>query len=191
MSLLYIRPQQYYSPILLALLSSSCCVIQLVLNLFSIGCAGLSVLTPYRWIFTALLVLSLYRILSTPPRLSKSKVLVVLVALLLALSPEMVRTWNEGGLVVGSGAARLTRFSSLWNRGKVETPQQQQHVLAIEGMKCDACANRIKRQLQALPGVSAAKVFQSNGSAVVMMSDNAIHELESWTRSMNDQSDYR
>ncbi|OZJ01551.1 hypothetical protein BZG36_05570, partial [Bifiguratus adelaidae] len=71
-------------------------------------------------------------------------VLVVLAALLLALSPEMVRTWNEGGLAVGSGAARLSQFTSIWHRGKVEIPQQQQHVLVIEGMKCDACANRIK-----------------------------------------------
>jgi hypothetical protein len=36
------------------LLSSSCCVIQLVLNYTSIGCAGFSALTPYRHVFRAM-----------------------------------------------------------------------------------------------------------------------------------------
>ncbi|KAF6254320.1 hypothetical protein COO60DRAFT_333071 [Scenedesmus sp. NREL 46B-D3] len=36
------------------LLSSSCCVIQLVLNYTSIGCAGFSALTPYRHVFRAI-----------------------------------------------------------------------------------------------------------------------------------------
>jgi hypothetical protein len=31
------------------LLSSSCCVIQLGLNAMSLGCAGFSILTPYRY----------------------------------------------------------------------------------------------------------------------------------------------
>lgn len=36
------------------LLSSSCCIIQLVLNYTSIGCAGFSALTPYRHVFRAI-----------------------------------------------------------------------------------------------------------------------------------------
>jgi hypothetical protein len=36
------------------LLSSSCCVIQLVLNYTSIGCAGFSALTPYKHVFRAI-----------------------------------------------------------------------------------------------------------------------------------------
>lgn len=41
------------------LLSSSCCVLQLLLNALSVGCAGFSALTPYRPLFLALTASSL------------------------------------------------------------------------------------------------------------------------------------
>jgi hypothetical protein len=40
--------QPYAYAVVGGLLSSSCCVIQLALNAMSVGCAGFSVLTPYR-----------------------------------------------------------------------------------------------------------------------------------------------
>lgn len=54
--------QPYGYAILGGLLSSQCCVIQLALNVMSVGCAGFSALSPYRPAFlaatTASLVLS-------------------------------------------------------------------------------------------------------------------------------------
>ena len=42
------RPLTGFFPLLPALLSSSCCLLQLALNVFSLGCAGFAWLTPYR-----------------------------------------------------------------------------------------------------------------------------------------------
>ena len=42
------RPLTGFFPLLPALLSSSCCLLQLALNTFSIGCAGFARLTPYK-----------------------------------------------------------------------------------------------------------------------------------------------
>jgi copper chaperone CopZ len=44
--------QRYGAALAGGLLASSCCVVQLVLNIFSIGCAGFNtILGPYRWFF--------------------------------------------------------------------------------------------------------------------------------------------
>ena len=40
--------QQCTCAVLGGLLCSSCCIVQLLLNSFSVGCAGFAVLTPYR-----------------------------------------------------------------------------------------------------------------------------------------------
>ncbi|KAK9795948.1 hypothetical protein WJX73_002658 [Symbiochloris irregularis] len=52
------RPELFWA-VSGGLLASSCCVLQLVLNAFSVGCAGFSVLTPYRPVFAALTSASL------------------------------------------------------------------------------------------------------------------------------------
>lgn len=45
--------QPYAYAVVGGLLSSQCCIIQLALNAMSVGCAGFSVLSPYRPAFLA------------------------------------------------------------------------------------------------------------------------------------------
>ncbi|KAH7049090.1 hypothetical protein BKA57DRAFT_463020 [Linnemannia elongata] len=84
----------YISAITLGLLSSSCCIIQLALNLLSVGCAGFSVLTPYRPLFltfSSLLVLvTIYKY-----RWSSRSALTLALVLTLTTTPEMVAVYNQ------------------------------------------------------------------------------------------------
>ncbi|KAF9537625.1 hypothetical protein EC957_007852 [Mortierella hygrophila] len=84
----------YISAATLGLLSSSCCLIQLALNLLSVGCAGFSVLTPYRplfLVFSSLLVLvTIYKY-----RWSSRTALTLALVLTLTTTPEMVAVYNQ------------------------------------------------------------------------------------------------
>ncbi|KAI9285996.1 hypothetical protein BC943DRAFT_322290 [Umbelopsis sp. AD052] len=139
---------QHSFPLLSALLSSSCCVIQLVLNLFSFSCAGFSILTPYRPYLVALTAVSLsYTLFS---RGLESKTLgIVLMCLLLMMSPDAVDYYNRTGYFESDTAA-ITHY-----------------LMGIEGMSCMACANRVKQTLETSPLVEEAKIFFQNASAIV------------------------
>ncbi|KAF9581959.1 hypothetical protein BGW38_000836, partial [Lunasporangiospora selenospora] len=91
--------RSYLYALTAGLLSSSCCIIQLALNLFSIGCAGFSVLTPLRPLFLGLtLLLVVYTI--TAYRWSSRTALTLLIVLPLTFSPEMVSVYNQSSLRV-------------------------------------------------------------------------------------------
>ncbi|CAO3665939.1 unnamed protein product [Rhizopus stolonifer] len=124
---------------LIALLSSSCCVIQLVLNFFSVSCAGFSILTPYRPFLTCLTVLVITF------QLYHYRTLIPLVSLVLMLSPELVHWMNTQNNHFG-----------------------QEYSILITGLGCEACANRIKRQLEAVDWIKQARVFFDNATALVM-----------------------
>ncbi|KAF9922328.1 hypothetical protein FBU30_007593 [Linnemannia zychae] len=84
----------YMSAIAVGLLSSSCCIIQMVLNLMSIGCAGFSVLTPYRPLFLAISSLLVLYTLYKYKWSSRSAITLALV-LTLTTTPEMVAMYNQ------------------------------------------------------------------------------------------------
>lgn len=48
--------------------------------------------------------------------------------------------------------------------------------LKIEGMMCEHCEARVKKCLEALPGVETAEVSHANGTAVVTASDTVSDE---------------
>ncbi|KAG0276737.1 hypothetical protein BGZ96_003166, partial [Linnemannia gamsii] len=110
----------YISAVTLGLLSSSCCLIQLALNLMSVGCAGFSILTPYRPLF---LTFSSLLVLVTVYRYGWSSRTALTLALMLTLTttPEMVAVYNQSStgslqrlsdtfLVTPSSALRLPTF---------------------------------------------------------------------------------
>ncbi|KAI9202499.1 uncharacterized protein BJ171DRAFT_514427 [Polychytrium aggregatum] len=89
-----------WTAVFCALLSSSCCVIQLALNALSFSCAGFSVLTPYRAHFASLAVALHTLRMWSPARPGgpvgfrwRSLAPLVLSALLMA-SPEVVAFFN-------------------------------------------------------------------------------------------------
>ncbi|KAF9310961.1 hypothetical protein BG003_007932 [Podila horticola] len=97
----------YLSALAVGLLSSSCCVVQLVLNAFSIGCAGFSVLTPLRPVFLAISFgLVLYTV--TKYRFSARTFATLVITLGLTITPELVAVVNQS-----SGPYSISSTSSL------------------------------------------------------------------------------
>jgi len=140
---------------LLSLLSSSCCVIQLALNMLSVGCAGFnSILGPARPFFLACAlharVLLRRAAVAAPgvdPRVRQMNVYGGALAVAVAFAPEAValvarlrRRRNDV-----AGAASLT--------------------LDLPSMGCVACVDAVSRAIRSVPAVVDADV--SVGSATV------------------------
>ncbi|KAJ3111942.1 hypothetical protein HK100_002502 [Physocladia obscura] len=152
-----------------SLLGSSCCVIQLALNAFSIGCSGFSALDPFREIFTALtvglLTLSLWQ---NSFRVTWKYIRTVAISLLLLLSPHIVRMYNVSWQPDSAGeSAEMQRFNPqcdlLW-------------VWRIDGLKCEGCAARLKTRL--------SKQFES--VAMMVQVDFEGREIRLCTKSFAD-----
>ena len=115
---------------LVSLLSSSCCALQLLLNLFSYGCAGFNtVLGPARPVFLATTLYLQYQMWSNIrlsvqlPRAYTAS----LVTALLTFLPELVQLFNyfQGRRVSSGGSAAQIRID-------------------IDGMGCVACVRKIQ-----------------------------------------------
>ncbi|PRP79476.1 hypothetical protein PROFUN_05171 [Planoprotostelium fungivorum] len=134
------------------LLSSSCCVVQLVLNYFSIGCAGFSVLDPFRNTFLSITYGTLfYKVWrdQTLGRglLTRENAITSLIVLALSVSPTVVRSINHG---------RLSSEGDLIVK-RVE----------ITGMNCESCANSVRNGMMKLPGVEQVRVELKDKSVTI------------------------
>jgi len=138
----------------LPLLSSACCLVQLVLNIFSIGCAGLNTfLGPLRPYFMGLLTY----FTMTPflgPKLLSPKWFSLGLSWGLAWLPELLHTFNNfrNGSNALDSSTRSTTFQ------KKVTVQ-----IHVPTMGCVACVNKIQNSLNAclsekLPADSSYKV---------------------------------
>ena len=145
---------------LLSLLSSSCCVIQLALNMLSVGCAGFnSILGPARPFFLACAlharVLLRRAAVTSPgvdPRVRQMNVYGGALAVAVAFAPEAVALVaklrrRRGGDV--AGAASLT--------------------LDLPSMGCVACVDAVSRAVRAVDGVVDASV--TVGAATVSVAE--------------------
>lgn len=136
----------------LGLLSSSCCAAQLVLNSFSIGCAGfntlLGPLRPLMLAVTCTLQLCVLRAALA----SRSTLLAVLpvsgLTVALALLPELLHAAMSRG--------QATRCDVR---------------LQIDGMGCTACTVGVKQALERMPEVTSASVDLASASACVRLAD--------------------
>lgn len=144
------------------LLSSSCCAVQVLLNTFSIGCAGFAALDHLRPFFILLTFSSLiYKTivydLRTYKQLWRSSPS-WLVAVILTMFPTIMRHLNRG-----MGLRELIMLSgSLPCENKAASPTVILQY-KVEGMKCEACANGLKLALQALQSDVRARVFYEKG----------------------------
>lgn len=201
----------YLSAVTLGLLSSSCCVIQLVLNAFSIGCAGFSILTPFRPVFGSIsFLLIAYTVYKY--RFSSRTALTLAITFLLSVTPEMVSVYNQSssGVVFRENITRsvgawpplqqLAKLSHDYNwalperfgGGGAQTVQSDskatdqsdkpadkpptavpliKYEVAINGMACEACGNRLRQYFISQPGIEHVKVFFDE------------KKIELWTRS--------
>jgi len=57
--------------------------------------------------------------------------------------------------------------------------------IKVEGMKCDGCANTLRKDLEDVKGVSAAETSHSNKSATVTFDKNLI-DVEAFHAAIHD-----
>lgn len=167
------RGRMFISNILLPLLSSSCCAIQLLVNIFSTimsagaGCLGFNtVLGPLRPFLLALMIV--YTTSATPPT-------IILLRYAIAFLPEFVFIWNE---LLRRSSSRLWMS---WGKKKEEksikapttattdgvsiindTIMKATVIVEIPTMGCVACINKIEsclRQCASSTAIESAKSF--------------------------------
>uniref|UniRef100_A0A7S0Q4C2 HMA domain-containing protein n=1 Tax=Coccolithus braarudii TaxID=221442 RepID=A0A7S0Q4C2_9EUKA len=144
----------------LGLLSSACCLFQLILNAMSVGCAGFNtVLGPFRPYFLAFAaVLQAWvwtievdaRVHGAPA--DASVVVGSLLCVSLSFLPEALSLWvaRRGGEVATSDDGAVL-------------------MLRVIGMGCTACTAKVQDALAAVPGVAAAAVDLEAESATLRL----------------------
>jgi copper chaperone CopZ len=133
---------------LIALLSSSCCILQLILNYFSISCAGFAIFTPYRPLFTSItLTLLTYNLYYNK---QKRTLFSVVFSVMLMISPEVVQYINQHSLQQHS-----------------PTTTTYYYRIHLDGLGCEACGNRIKNTLNTIDWISNTRVYFNNKTAIV------------------------
>lgn len=149
----------------IALLSSSCCAFQLVLNVFSVGCAGFNtVLGPFRPYLMAMATWGqvwMWASMEKQLQYSAAK-WSTLVTLLLSFLPELVflSSMMTDQMYAENGANQVGGH-------RVD--------LTIQGMGCVACVETIKNAIRTFPPArpGTATVFLATGKASVVFETQA------------------
>eukprot|EP01088_Endostelium_zonatum_P015219 TRINITY_DN3637_c0_g1_i1.p1 TRINITY_DN3637_c0_g1~~TRINITY_DN3637_c0_g1_i1.p1 ORF type:complete len:197 (+),score=37.88 TRINITY_DN3637_c0_g1_i1:22-591(+) len=127
-----------------AFLSSSCCLIQLVLNYFSFGCAGFSVLTPWRSVFLSLTFASLA--LQWKIRDHDRKLVLYTTAItLITFSSDILDYYNN--------RASLKNLNDNNNNDERNTMK-----IEVTGVPCAACRSRVHTTLDAISWIKSYEV---------------------------------
>ena len=128
------HPATLWAQISLPMLSSACCLLQLLLNLFSVGCAGFnSYLGPIRPVFIG--VLGYLSILSDPFKHFGQ----MIVSWGMALLPEWLYIWNKYKPKVSISHHR--------NEKAIISKRTMTVQLHVPSMGCVACVNKINSSL--------------------------------------------
>jgi copper chaperone CopZ len=161
------------------LLSSSCCVLQLLLNYTSIGCAGFSVLTPYQRYFRFLTVGILGYLLSRQGINSRTLTTAAF-SLMLMFSQDAVSTYNKRAMppALEQLLARLNTTSSSSRSKGSSPPANSKYTLAVSGIRCEACASRVKGILLGLDGVHNCSVSLADGKVEVWTDGGSVQGQE-------------
>lgn len=155
------------------LMSSSCCVIQLLLNYTSIGCAGFSALTPYRTHFR-LVTAALLAALFINGGVNRRSLTTTAVTLALVFSQDALAAYNTGRL-----PPALQALLGTWAwpppAAQPSPPAATRYQLEVAGIRCEACAARIKGVVAAVPGVANTAVQFSKRQVEVWASGSGLN----------------
>ena len=153
----------------ISLLASSCCAVQLALNLFSVGCAGLNtVLGPWRPMFIALAVAGqavMWWAIELPAVQRKSAVASTALTACMTLLPEALYlrqkflSGTAGKTLAASAPTRGGDASSAASR-RVPTVDVQ---FSIENMGCVACVTTIGNTIRGIEGVKSCDISLEKG----------------------------
>jgi copper chaperone CopZ len=154
------------------LLSSSCCALQLVLNIFNFGCAGFNTyLGPVRPVFLAITVVLQLRMWelatpnlglpSTPDHYLPSIIASTVLASFLSVLPELTE-W------------RNSRKASKQNESGASLGVVTDVVLSLEGLGCVACSSAVQGAVQSVANgkLVASKVALEGKQAQLTLACN-------------------
>ena len=168
----------------ISLLASSCCAVQLALNLFSVGCAGLNtVLGPWRPMFIALAVAGqavMWWAIELPAVQRKSAVASTALTACMTLLPEALYLRQK----FLSGTAGKTLAASATTSGGDASSAASRRVptvdvqFSIENMGCVACVTTIGNTIRGIEGVKSCDISLEKGEAWVSFADSK-HSAES------------
>jgi copper chaperone CopZ len=158
---------------LFGLLSSSCCALQLILNLFNFGCAGFNTyLGPLRPCFLAVtitlnarmweLALPNIGLPSTPDYYLPSIIVSTVLAIFLSVLPELT-DWKN------------SRASSSYNTLS-SAAASLEVVLSLEGLGCVACTSAVQGAIKALASdrvVSSTVALEEKEARITLQCDEA------------------
>lgn len=145
------------------LLSSSCCLLQIMLNAFSIGCAGFNtVLGPARPFFMALAL--------TLQIVMWKGVLANTAAY--PLEPAIIST------VLTTSLTFLPEALNAAMRRSAVPPAEDDLRLRVNGMGCTACSVKVKTALEGVDGVSACTVVFEEGCAQLQLDSSGLGTAE-------------
>ena len=156
--------------IIISLLSSSCCAFQLILNCFSIGCAGLnSVLGPMRPFFVSIVTITqTWQFLSIEKEEQYLRAYIsILVTSALTFLPEILFYYIK---------YKDHRNASKEEKNRSNTDEKanvSEYKLKIEGMNCIACVQTIKNTIESTKGVVGH-------STVVLETGEAFVKTNTW-----------
>lgn len=165
------------------LLASSCCVVQLLLNALSLGCAGFSLLTPYKPWFRALCCMSVGQLVWRNG-LNRRVLATCAISAFLMVSEELLSMYNTGAV----GLILRTKLLSIAGRQQPALPgESHTHVayaektdntelyqFLVEGVKCEGCALRLKQYMLQQPGVRDCNVYFANKSLDVWVNSREV-----------------
>ena len=155
----------------IGLLSSSCCALQLLFNVFSLGCAGfntwLGPLRPLMLAITVSLQASMWRVALTGrgERLLLSAAGATALTASLSLLPELLHLHihRHDASVERSAAAAAAAAAAAG----------AEMCFRVEGMGCTACSAKVQSTVEALPGVAGCSVQLEGGKAKVRLDEVA------------------
>jgi copper chaperone CopZ len=169
--------------VVISLLSSSCCAFQLILNCFSIGCAGLnSALGPLRPFFVSVVTITqAWQFISIEKQEQYLRAYISLaVTCALTFLPEILylhvqykdnycykRPVNGLGIVAKNGG-----YPDKKNEEEISN-----YKLKIDGMNCIACVQTIKNTIESTEGVIGR-------STVVLETGEAFVQMNAWQQTV-------
>lgn len=142
--------------VILPLLSSACCMVQLALNILSFGCAGFnSILGPIRPYFVSMLVYLTYIEGVSSRTNSIHWISKTVLRWSVALLPEAIDVWNG---FQSSSLPTSTRVDISSSRQLVGTVR-----INIPTMGCVGCVKSVDNALRQVPGVAVAASALTGG----------------------------
>lgn len=164
----------------LPMLASACCLLQLGLNLLSVGCAGFNtVLGPVRPYFISLLLyLTAVERLSKHAPMTTHWAFVTALRWAVALLPEALHLWNH----------RETFLPKQQPQSPSSRKLQAVVQLEIPTMGCVACVSKIDKALNKVDRVLTAKssLADSGGQAEVQITADTQAEVDAIVASLTD-----